>query len=202
MRSADLSGRTYGMLFVVRPHKRDKKGRIKWECLCSCGAKVYVNASSLTRRNRPTVSCGCIRKLMTPRTHGKSKTPLYQVWRNMHSRCANPKHPQYPHYGGRGIVVCERWKSFAAFLEDMGPSAFSGLYLDRIDVNGVYEPENCRWVDPRTSSENRRNAIIVELDGVSVNLSVAARKLGLCYTTLFLRYRRGLRGSDIFKAAK
>lgn len=196
MRANDLSGVRFGLLTAIRPASKDKKGRIKWQCICDCGAVVQVQAASLRRTDRPTRSCGCLHAVLQPRTHGRSKFPEYQVWRNMHARCTNPAHPQFHHYGGRGISVCSEWASFENFWNDMGRGYTSGLYLDRIDVNGNYCPENCRWVTPRVSSENRRNAILIELDGRIVNLSVVARERGVCYTTLFLRHKRGVR---IFK---
>lgn len=189
----DLAGQRFGDLIVSRQVSVDRKGRRRWLCHCDCGKSCEVAAAQLRRTYRAKRDCGCKTsiRLRTRITHGLSGTPQYQVWRNMRNRCKNPNHPQFHHYGARGIKVCSRWMSFSNFWEDMGPSYTVGSYLDRVNVNGNYTIKNCRWVTPKTSSENRRNAIIVEIDGESMNLSEAARRLGVCYTTLFLRFKRG-----------
>lgn len=189
----DLTGHKYGDLVVEYPTKSDSKGRRHWFCRCACGASCEVPAAELRRSTRPKRDCGCKTsdRLRTKLTHGMSKTRQYKVWCNMLGRCNNPNHPQFRHYGERGIKVCPQWTSFSAFWSDMERDYSVGAYLDRIDVNGRYERSNCRWVTPRISSENRRNAILVELNGELMNLSEAARRLGVCYGALFLRIKRG-----------
>lgn len=109
----------------------------------------------------------------------------------MIERCRNPNNPAFKHYGGRGITVCEKWLSFEAFLADMGERP-AGLSIDRIEVNGNYEPGNCRWATDREQMNNRRNSIRVEIDGVELPLTEACERFGLIYATVYSRIRSGL----------
>jgi hypothetical protein len=108
-------------------------------------------------------SCGCLQREIIARrnrTHGHSvrgaETPTYRSWKAMHTRCTNPNPSTWAHYGGRGIEICERWRSFESFLEDMGERP-EGTSIDRIDVDGNYEPGNCRWATPTEQRANRRD---------------------------------------------
>lgn len=172
-----------------------------WVCLCICGNTTVVDAGSLCRRKRATKSCGCLNRQISKEKAAGSmvKTPPYLVWRNLRSRCNKPNHPQFKHYGGRGISVCDKWNnSFKAFWEDVKDGYAPGLYLDRIDNNGNYEPGNCRWVTPRVSTENRRNAILVTFEGEVMNLSEAARRCGLEYSITRQRFKKGIPESELF----
>ena len=122
---------------------------------CFCGIEFKANSYSV--KHKLVISCGCIKKMVHPRlTHGLSHHRLYQTWKSMMQRCLNKKHPQYKDYGGRGIKVCNRWKDVRNFIEDVYPSFQEGKTLDRIDVNGNYEPSNCRWVDNFVQARNTR----------------------------------------------
>lgn len=153
----NLVGKTFGRLNVIkRADKRGQNGEILWFCKCTCGAEVAVLGASL--RGGTTGSCGCLHKESITNiktTHGLSKHPLYGVWKNMKARCINPKNKYYSNYGGRGIKVCGKWsESFGDFYEDVKVGWKKSLELDRIDNDGNYSPENCRWV---TSGQNRMN---------------------------------------------
>jgi len=115
---------------------------------------------------------------------------MYQCWQDMKQRCTNPKNHNFANYGGRGISFCEAWKSFAVFLEDMGDMP-DGMTLDRIDGNGNYCKENCRWADRVTQHWNRRTVHNIEFRGECLPVSEWARRIGIHYTTLFERLRTG-----------
>jgi hypothetical protein len=159
----DLSGRTFGRLTVVR-RARDRvspngKPATNWLCVCACGKpEGLLEVVGQSLRRRATLSCGCLH-LESITTHGGTKQgaehPLYTTWTDMHQRCRNPNAPDYKNYGGRGITICARWYDFAAFAADMGERP-AGHTLDRRNVNGNYEPSNCRWATSAQQAANKR----------------------------------------------
>ena len=152
-RFIDLTGKAFGRLTVVA-----FAGRGKWHVRCECG-QVGMK-SGLDLRSGDSKSCGCLKREQLGdrrRTHGKCKTPEYRSWSHMIGRCENPTDKKFPIYGGRGITVCARWReSFETFLEDMGQRPSKRHSLDRINVNGDYEPDNCRWATAKEQSRNTR----------------------------------------------
>lgn len=157
---------------------------------CDCGTERVVNAKDL--RAGKSRSCGCARAgKKRPRTHGQTHTPAWNSWQKMRARCLNPNHHKYGQYGGRGIVICEAWASFEAFLADMGERPV-GMTLDRLDVDGPYAPENCRWATQLEQARNRQNSVLVITpDHGPMTPESAAALYGLRKSTLLSRLRAG-----------
>ena len=120
----------------------------------------------------------------------KNETRTYESWQGMKRRCDNPRRPDYPYYGGRGISYCKRWSDFAKFLADMGECT-KGLTLDRIKVNGNYHPANCRWATRQQQSENTRAVRLISFNGKKQSITAWERELGFCKVGLTMRLKRG-----------
>lgn len=183
-----MTGLTFGRWTVVSASPGHVPGAIrKWTCLCSCGTTRDVEGASL-RRGQST-SCGCMRR------SNKSRTRLYFVWRGMRNRCYDAQGTAFMDYGGRGITVCARWlASFEDFVADMGPRP-PGTSLDRIDVDGNYEPGNCRWATKEQQDNNKRATVMVEYDGRMMPAAAWSKELGIKLKTITARVRRGFRGA-------
>lgn len=163
----DLTGKQFGAVTVLRRAGSTKQGQAKWLYRCICG-KEKVAAGGDIRNGRIT-SCGC----RASRKKGALATehPLYSTWKNMKCRCFNPKTPEYKNYGGRGVTVCERWLDFWTFAADMGPKPGKKYSLDRINNDGDYCPENCKW---STYTEQSRNKG-VRADSISGEKGISKR---------------------------
>ena len=132
-------------------------------------------------------------------THGESRTKLYRRWKKMKSRCQNPNNHAYDRYGGRGIKVCQEWQKYEPFRDWALKNGFSEeLTLERIDVDGDYEPSNCTWVSITEQAWNKRNTIWVNYNGCRVALARCARELGIEYKTLLERFHSGYEGGTLF----
>ena len=121
------------------------------------------------------------------KTHGLSKTKLYNIWNGMKARCENKNVKQYVYYGGRGIKLHKSWKKFENFLNDMGQTYKNGLSIERVDVNGDYCKENCKWIPRNEQTRNRRNTHILVFNGVALSLNDWSKKLNIKYSTLQMR---------------
>lgn len=157
MRQSVKIGEKYGRWSVISKSE-EKTIRLKWLCVCDCGNKKIVQSNHLT--SGASKSCGCLKaeiNIGLRKTHGLSNSRIYRIWRNMINRCHYEKYHERHLYGGRGIIVCERWRfSFQNFLSDMGIPDVC-LSIDRIDVNGNYEPSNCKWSTSKEQAANKRN---------------------------------------------
>lgn len=176
----DYSGQVFGRLTAVELVRRDESSnnRHVWRFKCECGTIKDIIIQTV--RNGTTQSCGCIaREVLIKRNtvHGLSKSNKeeYRSWKDMRARCSNPKNKDYKDYGERGITICDRWNDFSLFLYDMGKKQSQQQTLDRIDVNGNYEPSNCRWADAETQANNKRNNRKLEHNGETKTLSQISR---------------------------
>lgn len=155
----DLIGKKYGRLIVLNKEPSQKTRSTMWKCQCECGNIVVVRADSLKRKL--TQSCGCLCKEKITK-HNMCKTKLYIAWDAMKQRCYNKNNKRYKHYGGRGIKICDEWldkeNGFINFYNwSMQNEYADNLTIDRIDVNGNYEPDNCRWITNKEQQSNKTN---------------------------------------------
>lgn len=195
----DLTGQRFGRLTAISECAERKNGGVVWECKCDCGNIVKVRANHL--RKGAIVSCGCYNTDIIKK-HGRARTSLYHVWQCMKDRCENSNHPQYKDYGGRGICIRDEWHDPETFIKWAIENGYKEethgkCTLDRIDVNGNYEPENCRWVDMKAQCRNRRNNVVLEHNGESHCLAEWAELLGIPYSRVLSRWRRGWPTRDI-----
>lgn len=190
-RSLLFPGAKFGMLTIIEKYLDDPKIGDLWYTECECGNKTIKNGKRLLSG---TISCGCMCHAHNSHPkHGKHGHPLYRRWSSMKTRCMNKNQPAYKNYGGRGISVCKEWvDSFEAFYEWAINNGFSeNLSLDRIDVNGDYSPENCRWATPSEQSNNRRKNHIITVCAESLTIAQASEKYGVRPDTILARIRRG-----------
>lgn len=191
MRIQVLEGQKFGQLTVIKEVEpmiqklANGTNQIKRmvACSCECGRKATIKLTALRTKKNATKSCGCLSRQEKPyHTIGLHKHPLHHIWMGMKQRCYNEKAKTYPSYGGRGIEVCEKWlNDFVCFyVWAMTNGWRNGLQVDRFpDNNGDYSPENCRVTTPKFNSNNRRDTVIVSLDGQAMPLRLACDKLGL-----------------------
>lgn len=193
----------FGRLSVIgeaSPYRNEKTGRDYRMalCRCDCGTEKRVSPSKLV--HGVIVSCGCYaaeRASKNNRTHGLTGTPEWVCWVAMKGRCFNPKAQGYENYGGRGITVCDRWRgSFEAFLEDMGARPSLDHSIERNDVNGNYEPGNCRWATSLEQGSNKRNNRLVEVRGQKMTLAEACRLSQLNRNSILARIEGGMAVED------
>ena len=161
-----------------------------WACLCDCGKQTIVRAANLT--NDHTKSCGCLHSESSAdllRTHGYVGTLTYKRWRAMISRCQYRNDSAYPHYGAKGVTVCDEWQTYEGFLADMGECP-DGMTLDRIDNSKGYSKENCRWASMKQQENNRTNNRILNAFGMAMTLAEWAEKMQINRGTLLSRIDR------------
>jgi hypothetical protein len=194
MKALDLSGMRFGRLLVI--HRVENIGkRAAWLCLCDCGANVIVQSTSLTRGN--TKSCGCLQKdiaretgsrLLTKHGRFKKNKRLYKIWKHIIERCNDTKFKYYKDYGGRGIKICNAWMCFDNFYQWALNNGYSdNLTIDRINVDGNYEPGNCRWATPKMQSRNRRSNKLITFNGVTKTYAEWDEYLGFPAGTIRIR---------------
>lgn len=190
----DLTGCRFGRLTVIS-RAENKNGKVVWHCKCDCGNESDVYATCLKSGN--TKSCGCYQRFRASTTgviHGETqKTRLYNIWNNIKERCYGVNCKDYPDYGSRGISVCDEWRNnYLSFKQWAIENGYNdSMSIDRIDVNGDYEPSNCRWATNIVQANNKRNSRFVEFRGETHTLSEWSRIKHINVNTLYSRLTKG-----------
>lgn len=208
MKGKNLINQRFGRLLVLKQTGTDKKTRQKiWLCRCDCGKEKETITSYLTSGD--TQSCGCYRKECElkslskfwgkPKTHGLSKNRMYQIWADMKGRCNNSKNYSFKNYGGRGIKICSEWTTnFVNFYKWAIDNGYQeDLSIDRIDVNGDYEPDNCRWVTMKEQANNKRNTIKITILNETKTAYEFEKQYGIKAWLLIDRYEKGYRDDKL-----
>jgi hypothetical protein len=194
MKGKNIVGQKFGQLTVLERAGTAKDRHVMWLCKCTCGNTTTATGTRL--RSGETQSCGCLNKEINrakAMTHGMKGTRLYDEWRHMKDRCSRPKSRIYKNYGGRGITVCQEWReNFETFRDWALANGYQDdLTIHRIDVNGNYEPSNCRWIALEEQQNNRRNNRLITHEGKTQTMKQWAKEKGIPYNTLRARLNRG-----------
>lgn len=185
----NLAGQKFGRWTVISFAGKSASKNHRWLCCCDCGTEQVVQAGCLNYG--ATKSCGCLRRELYT-THGMSKHPIFNAWRDMLARCATLSHKSFHNYGGRGIKVCPRWlNSFENFYADMGDRPSEKHSLDRINNDGNYEPGNCKWSTQREQTRNTRRNRRLTFRGKTQCVTAWAEELGVSITAIRDRLSRG-----------
>lgn len=183
MRPVDIAGQRFGRLVALRPTSQRRSGKVMWLCQCDCGNTTLATSNNL--KTGGTRSCGCLYRETVGdarRKHGMTGTRIYGIWKAMRSRCLNVNNKSYENYGGRGISVCNEWGGEDGFKNfhdwSMKHGYADNLTIDRIDVNGDYTPNNCRWITQHEQTRNKRNTINITAHGKTMCLADWTAKYG------------------------
>lgn len=208
----DLTGMKFTRLSVISEEGRTKHGSVLWRCKCECGNETLTTTNLLNMGK--TRSCGCYMREKVAenmrigqkktKTHGMTKERLYRIWIGMRARCTKANHHAYKNYGGRGITICVDWLTFQNFKNDMYESYLTHAEthgerittLERIDVNGGYNSENCKWIKLEEQASNRRNSRMLVYKGETLSLIEISRKYSISYDVLHKRLESGWSISD------
>jgi len=184
----NLIGQRFGHLTVLERAENNRHNQTRWRCRCECGSEKVVLQSTLARGDAK--SCGCLssRNRIGDRTrsHGKTGSTTYAVYRAMMQRCYDKNADRYADYGGRGIYVCDRWQTFQGFYADMGDRP-SGMTLDRLDNSGPYSPENCQWRSYKSQARNRRTNRLLTFGGETLCVAEWGERTGIKPATIHRR---------------
>lgn len=200
-----MAGKTYGQLVgIAKCGNNPANGNAIWQFVCSCGARCEIDGYAV-RIGKATSckACGAERLRLASVKHGMSESREFATWIDIQTRCLNPNATSFPDYGGRGIEICDRWlNSFMDFYADMGPKPSRRHSIERDDVNGNYEPGNCRWATAIEQARNRRNTSRITIDGVTKTLQEWAEENNLLASTLVSRQRAGVDGARLLQPSR
>lgn len=203
----DLRGKDFGKLHVIENEDYlIKNGRTYFLCQCKCGSEPKFIQSYYLKTGH-TQSCGCLKHEEKIFTHGLTNTRLYRTYNSMKQRCYKEYDKAYKNYGGRGITICDEWldkeNGFLNFYNWAINNGYEdSLTIDRKNNDGNYEPNNCRWVNDKTQSNNRRSNNLITIDGITKNITQWAEEYDLCYSTIKSRIVRGKTGRDLITPAQ
>ena len=186
-----LTGEKFGKWSVIE--RAPNKGRaVMWRCRCDCGTEKIVHGTSL-KSGTSTMCRSCADRSHKPRSHGLTKHPLYRTWQRIKSSTTNPNHQDYEWYGGKGVSVCEEWfHDFTKFYEWSITHGYQpGLTIDRIEVDGNYEPSNCRWIPFKEQTLNRTDSVYLTHNGITRTVKEWSQITGIKPSTLYARFHKG-----------
>jgi hypothetical protein len=197
----DISGKRFGRLVVMNVKEKTKSGGYLWNCQCDCGN--IIKSCFWNLKKGKTKSCGCFKRdniVNFNFKHGNCYTRIYRIWAGMKDRCNNPKNDNYHNYGGRGITICENWENhFDNFYNWSISNGYEdNLSIERIDVNGNYCPQNCKWATIKEQNNNTRRSILITYNGETKTLKEWSCCLNLSYGTIYSRYKNGYTVEEIF----
>jgi len=188
----NVSGQRFNRLIALYPVENPQHRGIKWKFKCDCGNYTY-NLIGNVKRGR-VQSCGCLHMEKISQTnykkHGMYKTSVYSSWSSMKSRCYDKNNSSYKNYGGRGIKVLDRWRKFENFYKDMGDKP-KGKTLDRIDNDGDYKPENCRWATWKQQANNRRSCHFITINGIKKTIKDWSKYLNVNRRNIYRKFGEG-----------
>ena len=190
-KAKDYTGIRYGSCVMLRFYGHDEQGRRLWKAKCDCGNEFVARPDHMKRAGH-CVTCGRKNQAKAISKHGDYKNPLYAIWQSMRQRCQNPKAQEFHDYGGRGICVCDEWNDWQAFKAwAMANNYKKGLSIERIDVNGNYEPGNCKWIPLSEQGFNKRNSHLITYNGKTQSIAKFAKEYGFRTCVLERRIYRG-----------
>ena len=190
MKPLELDGKQFGSITVIKRVENSKAGKSRWLCRCGCGAEWVVTAGNLKRIK----GCKECSKKIKAKKHGDSGTRLYNIYLGMMNRCNNKANYSYSHYGNRGISVCDEWKNdYLVFKQWALANNYDDTKsIERIDVNGNYDPGNCEWIDMRDQVHNRTNSRRYQMNGRTLDVAQWAKEYNINYYTLLSRLDKGM----------
>jgi len=198
-----MEGLKFNRLTVINYSHTDNYRQKKWNCVCDCGKSVIASTNSLRRNN--TKSCGCLQKEKaaisgrnSATTHGLSKnvngtkTRLFRIWMGMKTRCYNQKVKEYPRYGGKGVIICKEWLDYKNFHDWSFLNGYQDhLTIERIEVSGNYEPNNCRWATMKEQANNRTTSHYLTYNNKTNTMAAFSEEYNIGLQTLFRRLKSG-----------
>lgn len=195
----DMIGKKFGFLTVIEEtEKRDKSGAVYYRCKCDCGNEKEISGRCL--RLGDTVSCGCYNKVKSKKENPNYKKKLYYIHNSMLNRCRNKNDRAYHNYGGRGIKVDEEWLKYEPFEKWSLENGYKeGLWIDRINNDGNYEPDNCRWITPKEQLNNTRRNVIITINGESHTATEWEELTGIKSCTIKRRIELGWNEDDLLQ---